>query len=67
MCTRRMLIKYGTMSLLPHTEKALIAEEADTNSEITTLREVATSFVTEKRGDVDQEFIELDVEIEEDM
>ena len=55
------------MSLLPHTEKALIAEEADTNSEITTLREVATSFVTEKRGDVDQEFIELDVEIEEDM
>ena len=65
MCTRRMLnvapCRYS------RTEKALIAEEADTNSEITTLGEVATCFVTEKRGDVDQEFIELDVEIEEDM
>ena len=47
--------KSGTVSLLPPTERALIAEEADTNSEITTLGEIATCFVTEKRGDVDQE------------
>ena len=42
-------------------------DEADTNFEITSLWKIATCFVTEKRGDGDQEFIELDVEGEEDM